>query len=176
MVSYRRNFLEGGSYFFTVNLRDRRSKLLVEEVNLLRQSIKAVQGKYPFQIDAIVVLPEHLHAIWTLPEFDADYSARWRRIKGYFTRELSKPGSLLEKNDRHEYCVWQPRFWEHTIRDEHDFEGHVNYIHYNPVKHGLVKQVCDWPYSSFHQYVKRGLLTKDWGAQAPVEMGMSHGE
>jgi len=176
MVNYRRTRLEGGSYFFTVNLHDRRSKLLIEEVDLLRRSIKKTQEKHPFQIDAMVVLPEHLHAIWTLPKFDTNYPGRWRSIKKYFTQELLKQGYLLEKNDRGEYYVWQRRFWEHTIRDECDFENHVNYIHYNPMKHGLAKQACDWPYSSFHRYVKQGLLPKDWCVETPVEKNTNYGE
>ncbi|EDR35318.1 transposase and inactivated derivatives, partial [Coxiella burnetii Q321] len=172
MVHYRRNYLQGATYFFTVNLHDRRSRLLIEQINLLRRSLKLVQQKYPFQINATVILPEHLHAIWTLPESDNDYSSRWRRIKSHFTRGLLNQGCYLRKNSRHEYDIWQRRFWEHTIRNEQDFENHVNYIHYNPVKHALVRRVLDWPYSSFHVYVKRGLTPADWGDEGVIAKEM----
>ena len=118
----------------------------------------------------MVVLPDHLHAIWTLPAGDADYSGRWRAIKAGFTRGLVTSGLPLVRSDKGEYDLWQRRFWEHTVRDESDLAGHVEYIHFNPVKHGLVKQVRDWPWSSFHQYVRRGWLAEDWGgiSIAPV--------
>ena len=163
MVNYRRSKISGGKYFFTIALRDRRSKLLVERIELLREAMRATQLRDAFTLDAIVVLPEHLHAIWQLPEGDSNYSSRWRKIKSYFTRGLIKLGYPIEKNHRGEYLIWQRRFWEHTIRDEKDFERHANYIHYNPVKHGLVKKVQDWPYSSFHRYVKKGVLPESWG-------------
>jgi putative transposase len=113
-------------------------------------------------IDAIVILPDHLHAIWTLPDGDADYSGRWRAIKSRFTRELRASGIPLTCDDRGEYRLWQRRFWEHTIRDDNDFNRHVDYIHWNPVKHGLTFRVADWPYSSFHRYTRLGLLPEDW--------------
>jgi putative transposase len=163
MMNYRRNYIKGGKYFFTVTLRDRQSKLLIDEVDLLKNAMKLTQLNHPYLIEAVVVLPDHIHAVWRLPEDDANYSLRWGKIKSYFTRGLQKLGYKLEKNNRNEYKNWQRRFWEHTIIDERDFEAHVNYIHYNPVKHGLVERPLDWPYSSFHRYVHKGLLPKDWG-------------
>ena len=170
MVHYRRIRLEGGTYFFTVTLADRRARVLTDHVDLLRSVFRRVQGERPFKIVAMVVLPDHLHAIWTLPAGDADYSGRWRAIKAGFTRDLVAGGMPLVRNDKGEYDLWQRRFWEHTVRDESDLAGHVEYIHFNPVKHGLVKQVRDWPWSSFHQYVRRGWLAEDWGgiSIAPV--------
>lgn len=165
MVNYRRNLIKGGTFFFTVTLKDRQSDILFRQIDLLKTAFQTVQKEKPYFTKAIVILPEHLHAIWQLPENDLDYEGRWRKIKSLFTRKLAKAGIISGKNKRGEYNLWQPRYWEHTIRDEIDFENHVNYIHYNPVKHGLVKQVCDWQYSSFHRYVKEGTLTKDWGGK-----------
>ena len=163
MVQYRRNDVAGGTYFFAVALHDRGAQLLVEHIDLLRAAFREVRQANPFEIVAIVVLPEHLHAIFTLPEGDADYSTRWKLIKGGFTTRLRKAGVALAKDRRGEYRLWQRRFWEHTIRDDRDLSVHVDYIHYNPVKHGLVTRVRDWPYSSFHRYVRRGWLPADWG-------------
>jgi putative transposase len=162
MVRYRRNLLPGGTYFFTVTLRDRRSDFLVSQVQFLRQAFRSVRGVRPFEVDAIVILPDHLHCIWTLPPGDANYAHRWRLIKARFTRSLANTGVPARKNSKGEDDVWQRRFWEHTVRDEQDFEAHVNYIHYNPVKHGLVKRVRDWPYSSFHRFVRMGWKSADW--------------
>ena len=122
----------------------------------------------PFEIEAMVVLPDHLHCMWTLPEGDADFSERWRRIKGRFSRqcvaEYQQPVSV-SRSRKGEKAVWQRRFWEHQIRDEVDFSNHVDYIHYNSVKHGLVGTPRDWPYSSFHKYVCDGIYPEDWGAE-----------
>src|SRR5262249_39941628 len=126
-------------------------------------------------IEAVVVLPDHLHCIWTLPPDDKDYSHRWRLIKSRFSRALSAAGAPVRKNARGEYNVWQRRFWEHTVRDEQDFNAHVDYIHYNPVKHGLVTRVADWPHSSFHRFVRVGWLDADWAA-APHLPEFSAGE
>jgi putative transposase len=120
MVLYRRNRVAGGTYFFTVTLRDRSSDVLVRHVELLRNAFRAVRTERPFAIDAIVILPDHLHAVWTLPEGDADYSGRWRAIKSYFTRDLRLSDMPLTADNRGEYRLWQ-RFWEHTIRDDADF-------------------------------------------------------
>jgi putative transposase len=175
MVRYRRNLVPGGSFFFTVTLADRRSSILVDHVGVLRAAFRIARQERPFQIDAIVVLPDHLHAIFTLPPDDADFSGRWRRIKGHFTRQIIAAGISVGRHPNGEYALWQRRFWEHTIRDDGDFARHVNYIHFNPVKHGLVTRVRDWPYSSFRLYVRRGLLTEDW-AGAVDEGGMGFGE
>ncbi|HEY6256059.1 MAG TPA: transposase [Xanthobacteraceae bacterium] len=166
MVRYRRNFVPGGTFFFTVTLADRTSSLLIDKVALLRQAFHVARSERPFKIDAIVILPEHLHAIMTLPEADPDFSGRWRRIKSVFTRQAVARGAPAKRSSRGEYSLWQRRFWEHTIRDDRDFERHVAYIHYNPVKHGLVKQVSDWPHSSFHRYVQNGIVPEDWAGTA----------
>ncbi|HEV2614846.1 MAG TPA: transposase [Gammaproteobacteria bacterium] len=163
MVNYRRIYVKSGCYFFTVTVKDRTTKILIENIDLLRSSMRQVQQESFFEIKAIVVLPDHLHCIWQLPENDSNYPRRWQKIKSYFTRKVREKGIKLFKNYRGEYALWQKRYWEHAIRDEVDFENHVNYIHYNPVKHGYVKNVCDWPYSSFHNFVKQGLLPADWG-------------
>lgn len=123
--------------------------------------------KQAYKTVAIVVLPEHLHVIWKLPENDANYAIRWRLIKSYFTQALLKQGVELTKNKRGQYNLWQSRYWEHTIRDEFDLETHINYIHYNPVKHGLVQRARDWPYSSFHLYVRNNILSPNWGESEP---------
>ena len=162
MVNYRRNLVPGGTYFFTVTLRDRSSRLLAEHIGSLRAAFREAKRKHPFHIDAIVILPEHLHTIWTLPEDDADYPGRWRAIKSAFTHAVVKSGVAVARNEKGEYALWQRRYWEHTITDEDDFRHHADYIHFNPVKHGWAKQVADWPHSSFHQYVKRGILPPDW--------------
>lgn len=176
MVNYRRNYIEGGKYFFTVTLKDRRSQLLLKEIDLLRESMKVTRLRYPYSIEAIVILPDHIHAIWQLPDNDANYSLRWRKIKSYFSRGLLKRGYYLKTNNRGEYNIWQRRFWEHTITDEKDFEAHVDYIHYNPVKHGLVDRVLDWAYSSFHRYVREKLLPANWGAPMKEKSGNCYGE
>jgi putative transposase len=175
MVRYRRNFVHGGTFFFTVTVADRRSSVLVEHAAALRNAFRVARTKRPFTIDAIVVLPDHLHTIMTLPQNDADFSGRWRQIKSLFTQEVVACGVTAERNRRGEYALWQRRFWEHTIRDDSDLSRHVDYIHYNPVKHGLVSRVSDWRYSSFHRYVQQGLLPPDWGGDVD-EIGVSFGE
>ena len=163
MTEYRRYRIKGGCYFFTVNLAERNRALLIEHVSTLREAFRNVRQKHPFSIDAMVVLPEHLHCIWTLPEGDDDFSLRWRQIKAEFSRNIESSERISYSRARkQERGIWQRRFWEHRIRDEDDFMKHVDYIHFNPVKHGLVKWAQDWPYSSFHRYVKRGILSRDW--------------
>jgi putative transposase len=135
---------------------------LVRHVGLLREALRVVRAKRPFTFDAIVILPDHLHTIWTLPEGDTDYSGRWRTIKAHFPHNLKKSGVPLMRDKRGEYLLWQRRFWEHTIRDDNDFNRHVDYIHWNPVKHELTKHPADWPYSSYHRYIRLGLLPNDW--------------
>ncbi len=162
MTAYRRNFLAGGCFFFTVNLADRRRRLLTDHVDHLRAAFHDV--RQAFSIDAIVVLPDHLHAIWTLPDGDADFATRWRLIKAHFSRHVMAGEDVSRSRTiRGERGIWQRRFWEHTIRDERDYERHVEYIHYNPVKHGYVARVRDWPYSSFHRFVKQGIYPEGWG-------------
>jgi putative transposase len=168
MVRYRRNFVPGGTFFFTLTLDDRRSSALVDHVQKLRAAFKTTRIERPFEIEAIVVLPDHLHVIMTLPDADADFSGRWRRIKSSFTHQLAVSGAPISRNRRGEFALWQRRFWEHTIRDETDFERCANYIHYNPVKHGLVASPIDWPHSSLHRFVRAGLLPADWGGVGEI--------
>jgi putative transposase len=172
MSRYRRANTDGGTFFFTVNLADRSSDLLLRHVDRLRRIYMSVQQHYPFETIAICVLPDHLHAVWSLPPGDANYPLRWNVIKSGFTRGLSgKAQRSLSKIARRERGIWQRRYWEHAIRDDRDLARHVDYIHFNPVKHGLVSRVCDWPHSSFHRYVDRGLLPSDWGGDAVATTG-----
>ncbi len=166
MVNYRRMRAPGATYFFTVTLLDRRSDVLVVHGDTLREVFRHVRKERPFVVEAIVVLPDHLHAVWRLPPDDADYSGRWRAIKARFTRELVCGGVPLVRDRRGEYRFWQRRFWEHVIRDDGDFARHIDYIHFNPVKHGHVSVVRDWPYSTFHRLVTAGLYPADWGSAA----------
>jgi putative transposase len=175
MVRYRRNFVPGGTFFFTVTLADRRSSFLIDHVVELRAAFRAGRRERPFTIDAIVILPDHLHTILTLPQGDSDFSARWRRIKGHFSSHMIASRAFSKRHSNEDFALWQRRFWEHTIRDEYDFERHVDYIHFNPVKHGLVTRVCDWPYSSFHRYVRQGVLPVDWAGEVD-EGGLKFGE
>jgi putative transposase len=169
MPQYIRAFVPGGTFFFTVTLLERRRKLLTENIDHLREVFKAACRRRPFTIEAIVILPDHLHCIWTLPSGDADFSTRWHDIKARFAAQIPRGERLsarrLQKGER---GIWQRRFWEHVIRDEGDYERHVDYIHYNPVKHGYVTRVADWPYSSFQRYVERGIYDLDWGADDNV--------
>lgn len=163
MPDYRRNFLPGGSFFFTVNLLERRGDLLTRHIDLLRDSVRRIRRLYPFRIDAWVVLPDHMHCVWTLPPGDADFALRWRLIKLLFAKALPPTERLsLVRRHRKERGIWQRRYWEHTLRDEADFRAHVDYVHINPVKHGLAARVSDWPYSTFHRYVQAGTLPADW--------------
>jgi putative transposase len=172
MTNYRRNFLSGGSFFSTVNLAERRLRLLTAHIDLLRQAFRNVRRRHPFDIEAIVVLPDHLHAVWTLPEDDADFALRWRLIKTIFSRGLPAGERIsASRAGKAERGIWQRRYWEHTLRDEKDFARHVDYIHFNPVKHGHVKRVKDWPYSSFHRMVKLGIYPLDWAGDATDDAG-----
>ena len=162
-MRYRRADVKGGTYFFTVNLADRQQTLLVDEFEKLRLVINNVKKQHPFQLDAMVVLPEHLHAILTLPVDDNDFAKRWMLIKTGFSRQLPKQELINDSRKRKgERGIWQRRYWEHVIRDELDFERHVNYIHYNPVKHGYVKRAIDWPNSTIHEYMRKGILDENW--------------
>ena len=172
-MRYRRANAEGGTYFFTVNLADRQSDLLVRHTGDLRAVIQAVKTARPFSIVAMVVLPEHLHAIWRLPP---DYPLRWSQIKAGFSRRLPKDERIrASRQTKRERGIWQRRYWEHQIRDENDLARHVDYIHYNPVKHGLVHRPVDWPHSTLHGYIERGMLTTEWAVS--VDDGViTHGE
>ena len=166
MPDYRRHRVAGGTYFFTLALLDRRSELLVREIAALRAAVVRAQRLHPFRIDAWVVLPEHMHAVWTLPAGDAGYSARWGLIKRWFSAALppgeERSASRAAKGER---GIWQRRFWEHTVRDAEDFARHVDYVHFNPVKHGLAGRAGEWPHSTFRRAVARGDYPADWGRQ-----------
>jgi putative transposase len=164
MPQYLRAKIDGGTFFFTVTLADRPSNLLVDRIDLFREAYRFVSAQLSFETVAICILPDHLHAIWTLPPGDVDYPRRWNLIKGGFSRRLPPPATRsTSKIAKREKGIWQRRYWEHTIRDDADFARHVDYIHFNPVKHGLVSRVCDWPHSSFYRFVQRGDLPLDWG-------------
>lgn len=168
MSHYRRSLTRGGTFFFTV-VTYRRQDFLVnaEARRFLRDAITEVRKTQPFTIDAWVLLPEHLHCIWTLPEGDYDFSKRWGRIKAIFSKKAKNylyQSKLMNisKQKHGESTIWQRRFWEHEIKSQQDFNHHMDYIHYNPVKHGLVSKVNDWPYSSFHLYVKKKVYPINW--------------
>jgi putative transposase len=167
-MQYRRARVKGGTYFFTVITFKRKKILTVpENVALFRESLRYVKNRHPFSIEAIVLLPDHLHCIWTLPEGDSDFSTKWRLIKGHFSRKCKdkyKHSQSITRIRKKEQAVWQRRFWEHLIRNEEDLLNHLDYIHYNPVKHGLAEAPKDWAYSSFHHFVREGKYTQMWGA------------
>jgi len=171
MSNYHRAKLGGGTYFFTV-VTYRRQTLFQNEMarQLLNNAIAKTRQNYPFTIEAWVLLPEHLHCIWTLPENDNNFSIRWSLIKSQFSKSAKsffhRPEWMNDSKQKHrETTIWQRRFWEHQIREQQDYNNHFDYIHYNPVKHGLVKPVKDWPYSTFHNYVKKGFYPSNWGCE-----------
>jgi putative transposase len=168
LANYRRNRVAGRCYFFTVNLCDRRSDVRVAEVAALREAVRATLARYPFHIDAWVVLPDHMHCIWTLPPDDRDFPIRWQMIKTMFSRAVARPqerrASLVAKR---ETGIWQRRYWEHTIRDDQDYAAHMDYVHFNPVKHRLAADPADWPHSSFARCVRLGLYSTDWATEGP---------
>jgi putative transposase len=172
MTRYRRNFVPGGTFFFTVNLADRRLCLLVEHIELLRAAFRLVRARHAFTMPAVVVLPDHLHAIWSMPEGDADYATRWQLIKAAFSRAVPR-GEFISSSraGKGERGIWQRRYWEHTIRDEEDFARHLDYIHINPVKHGFVTRVGEWKHSSFHQFVREGVYPADWAGDTSQQGG-----
>ena len=169
MSEYRRARVPGGTYFFTVVTYRRQGFLTAPESReALRDAIADVRKVLPFSVDAWVLLPDHLHCIWTLPEGDQDFSKRWGMIKAGFSKRVKnhlhhESWMTASKRKHRESTLWQRRFWEHVIRDETDYRAHVDYVHFNPVKHGLTKRVCDWPFSTFHRYLERGVYTADWG-------------
>ena len=164
MPDYRRYRRPGGTFFFTVNLLERSpNDLLVRHIDVLRHAVKETRQRQPFHIDAWVVLPDHLHCVWTLPADDTDNSVRWRSIKQIFSKAMPKTERRSKVRLAHgERGIWQRRFWERMILDDADFAAHIDYCHINPVKHGLVRQTADWPYSTFHRYVKWGIIPMDW--------------
>ena len=163
MSDYRRAYQRGGCYFFTVVTYDRRPWLTKPEIyDRLREAFRNVALTRPFRVDAIVVLPDHLHCIWRLPETDNDFSTRWRLIKHFVSR-----GASTALSDRSEKFLWQRRFWEHQIRDAEDWRRHMDYIFFNPVKHGYVSRVRDWQFSSFESAVEKGWYDLAWGVAEP---------
>ena len=168
MPDYRRVRVPGGTYFFTVNLLERYpNDLLVRHIDALRDAVLRTRERHPFAVDAWVVLPDHLHAVWTLPAGNADFTNRWRTIKQHFSRAVERgERRSAVRVRRKERGMWQRRFWEHAIRDDADYQKHIDYVHINPLKHGYVERVRDWPYSTFHRFVEAGLYTPDW-AETP---------
>ena len=182
MPEYRRARVPGGTYFFTVTTY-RRGKFLTDTPFrlALREGIALARKSLPFDIEAWVLLPDHLHCIWRLPEGDADYANRWASIKRYVSKRcghlLAHDAALIESRlARKESAVWQRRFLEHQIRDESDFARHIDYIHYNPVKHGYVERVADWPYSTFHRFVQAGVYAEDWTGSGETTRENDFGE
>ncbi|QSA96182.1 transposase [Methylococcus sp. EFPC2] len=165
MTDYRRFYIPGSTWFYTVNLAERRdNNLLVERIDLLREAFRYVKRRRPFTMEAIIVMPDHLHCIWTLPPGDADYSTRWSLIKSRFSRALPAGERVsASRAKRRERGVWQRRFWAHLLISQDDFNAHFDYIHWNPVKHGYVQKVAEWPYSSFHRFVALGIYPINWG-------------
>ena len=170
MPNYRRLFVPGGTWFFTVNLLERQGNdLLLREIATLRQVVRRVKARYPFEINAWVVLPEHLHAVLTLPPGDSNFSLRWHLIKSGFSRALPKIEHISSiRQAAGERGIWQRHYWEHCIRDVVDYQRHVDYVHVNPLKHGWVNRVCDWPYSTFHREVAAGIYPIDWCGDSSI--------
>ena len=177
MSDYRRNRVPGGTYFFTVNLRNRTADRLVAEIGSLRQAVRQVRARAPFHIDAWVVLPDHMHCIWTLPEGDYDYPGRWRGIKTAFSKrqpaDEARSSVMIRRGER---GIWQRRYWEHTIRDDRYYAAHMDYAHFNPVKHGLVAHPAEWPFSSFKRCVSRGIYPAGWMGDATASVAGEAGE
>jgi putative transposase len=164
MSNYRRCYIPGACYFFTAVTYERRPLFQdPANVDLLRQAMRQAKASRPFEVQAMVVLPDHLHSLWRLPEVDADFSIRWRDIKNRVSKAID-----TSTNHRREKQVWQRRFWEHIIRDLNDWRRHVDYIHFNPVKHGYVCTAADWPHSSFARRVAEGWYPAEWGREEPA--------
>ncbi len=173
MPNYRRLFIPGGTYFFTVNLLDRRRSLLTDNIDALRAAYSYVQSRHPFETVAVCILPEHLHYVWRLPPDDDDYPMRWQLLKSRFSKSLPRGADPREGRRKGEHGVWQRRFWEHVLRDAEDLDRHVDYIHWNPVKHGLVAAPENWPYSTFHKWKREfgrpiNIPPEDWN---PIHLG-----
>jgi len=175
-MDYRRIWHAGGTYFFTVNLLERRNNdLLVRHIDALREAVRCVRRVHPFQIHAWVVLPDHMHCVIELPEGDTDYAHRWRMIRMLFSKALPKTERRSEARIRRgERGIWQRRYWEHLIRDDADYLAHMDYVHINPLKHGLVQSVSSWPYSTFHRLVLEGVYPADWAGG--LEDGASYND
>ncbi len=182
MSNYRRAHIPGGTFFFTIKTENN-APIFAEQHNviLLGQIIRETKERWPFEVNAMVLLPDHLHAIWSLPPGDDDYPARWGWFKKEFTkRYLSQGGNEQHTSpSRKRYRrrgVWQRRYWEHTIEDEEDFEAHFDYVHWNPVKHKYVSCPRDWPHSSFHRWVVAGVYDIHWGCGQRVPMSVANSD
>jgi putative transposase len=182
MPTYRRALVAGGTFFFTV-VTFQRQRFLTDPqcLPILRESIAEARQRLPFTVDAWVLLPDHMHCIWTLPPEEADFSKRWGLIKAIFSKRITpfhhkERLQTASRTKNRETTIRQRRFWEHLIRDEVDFQRQVDYIHYNPVKHGLVDKVKDWPYSTFHRYVKAGVYPANWSELVSLESIGNFGE
>jgi putative transposase len=181
MPNYRRHY-DGTTWFFTVVTAGRRAYLTcAAERNALRDALQHCRQRYPFRIDAWVLLPDHLHAIWTMPETDTNYSRRWSIVKRIFTQRMRESTGehsaaarqrIVSSSDADRTSCWQPRFWAHRISGDRDFAQHIDYIHINPMKHGHVARVVDWTWSSFHRYARDGLYPVDWGGTIGVTSGV----
>lgn len=172
MTDYRRAYAPGATWFFTVNLAERQGNfLLVNHIDSLRVAFDYVKQRHPFRMDAVAILPDHLHCIWTLPPGNTDFSMRWNLLKGHFSRAINKGERVsVSRGKRRKRGIWQRRFWEHLIRDENDLNKHTDYIHWNPGKHGWAKRVADWPYSSFHKFVALGNYPENWGYDSEFDV------
>jgi putative transposase len=181
MPEYRRANIAGGTYFFTVITYRRRPILTEPAVRMaLREAISVARAQLPFIVDAWVLLPDHLHCIWTLPPGDANFGLRWALIKRHVSKQCEEQFGVVGRSEsrikRDESTIWQRRFWEHLISDDEDFIRHADYLHYNPVKHGHVKKVGDWPYSTFHRFVQQGIYPGDWGGSDDTDTEVEFGE
>ena len=168
-MQYRRAKIAGASYFFTVVTHERQPIFRnPDAVALFQAGVDHIRLRHPFQIDAFVILPDHIHTVWTLPDGDADFSKRWRLIKEAFTKPFARSpqhsAPSASRRSKGEQAVWQRRFWEHVIRNDDDYAAHIDYIHYNPVRHGFVAAARDWAYSSFLEWVERGVYEPYWGS------------
>jgi putative transposase len=178
MSNYRRACIPGATYFFTVVTHNRKPLFSIDRARrVLHQAIADVRDRHTFEIEAICLLPDHLHTIWKLPVDDSDYPQRWNEIKGFFTKRFRDISSIdgnisISRQSKGERNIWQRRFWEHLIKDESDLRKHMDYLHYNPVKHGLVGRVVDWPWSSFHRYVREGIYPTDWGGTTASKINL----
>lgn len=177
MRQYIRDKTAGACYFFTLTLQDRHSHLLTENIQAIRQAYRFTQQHAAFVLHGMVVLPDHLHIQITLPSGDDNYSARMSMFKSAFSRQIPDGELISPSRDRkRERGIWQRRFFEHRIRDDFDFETHMNYIHYNPVNHGYVQQPIDWPFSTFHDWVTHGVYAADWGSSCFIVVDKNFGE
>jgi putative transposase len=182
MPNYRRAIAPGATFFFTVVTYRRRVLFDREEARqILRAAVHETRRRHPFAIDAWVLLPEHMHCIWTLPRDSSDFSMRWNLIKAGFSRRAKSFCHVDEwmsdsKRKHRETTIWQRRFWEHQIRDEREYQVYMDYTHFNPVKHRLVERVVDWPYSTFHRYVRLGIYPDSWGGVVDGGSELGFGE